>query len=281
MRYNQHHQHLPLHRISGYVLLCLLLAVPCQGSLARHRRRTQTANAPDDNELNIHECGQVIATVPTQELRDMLDDLVVNDLDLSVPELLLVQAGILPEVDYGVQVIKVCGKCSDYAGLYKGVCEPDDYAFDSTHSGLLLLPLVRDTTRLVRGTRPLTILSHGTTPSNMRVPSNLWNVSDPDGLVLFGTLFTGMTGCVSLLPDFTGYGESRVDAFRAYVVRKAYVTGTLPLIWESEALVANISDCKTAVADDIVVVGYSEGKFVARAFRTLSMQYKYKMDACI
>lgn len=125
---------------------------------------------------------------------------------------------------------------------------------------LLILPLIRSTTELVRGTRPVTLLFHGTQPNNLKVPSNLWNVTDPDGLVLFGALFTSMTATISLLPDFTGYAESRKDAHRAYIIRKAYATATLPLLWQSEAYLAKESDCLTAMADEFVSVGYSEGR---------------------
>jgi hypothetical protein len=97
------------------------------------RRYAQESDA--NQELNVPACGEVLSTLRTEELRDYLDDLVQTTLGLSGAELLAFQAGILSEVDYGVKVVKVCGKCSDYTNLYDGVCQPQDYAMNVTHSG--------------------------------------------------------------------------------------------------------------------------------------------------
>uniref|UniRef100_A0A7S3LA13 Uncharacterized protein n=1 Tax=Amphora coffeiformis TaxID=265554 RepID=A0A7S3LA13_9STRA len=239
------------------------------------RRHLQQQSPPpsspsddQDEQWIIPECGQVLDTIPTEELRTLIYDLLVENLELSETELAALRIGILPEVDYGIQLVKVCGKCSDYTGRHAGVCEADHYAANVTHSGLAILPLERDSaTRLVRGTRPVTILCHGTQPNNLAVPSNLWNTTnqDPDGLVLFGVLFTAMTATISILPDYTGYGESRVDAYRAYIVRQGYVTATMPLLWETEKYLANATNCQTAAANAFCLVGYSEGGYGAVA----------------
>ena len=252
-----------LSRIGDHALL--------SGIFRRHLQQRQIQdtdkNNNEEDEWNIPACGQVLDTIPTEDLRTIIYDMLVENLDLSEAELVVLRIGILPEVDYGVQIVKVCGKCSDYTGRYEGVCEADHYAANVTHSGLAILPLARDSsTRLVTGTRPVTILCHGTEPNNLAVPSNLWNnTGDPDGLVLFGTLFTAMTATISILPDYTGYGESRADAYRAYIVRQGYVTATLTLLWETEKYLANATDCRTAAADTFCLVGYSEGGFAAVA----------------
>lgn len=238
--------------------------------------RSNDENEQVEDSLVIPQCGEVLAILPTQDLRDLLEQMLVTNLqDLTEEEMFVIRVAILPEVDYGIQVIKICGKCSDYAGLYEGVCEAHHYATGILHSGLALLPLQRDSTRLVRGTRPVTILHHGTQPSNLLVPSNLWNATatDPDGLVLFGTLFTSMTATISLLPDFTGYGESRDTAYRAYIVQQAYATATLPLYWELQSYLQNVSDCKTAAAESLAIVGYSEGGYAAVALAHVLQEY--------
>jgi pimeloyl-ACP methyl ester carboxylesterase len=232
---------------------------------AAPRRRLQETTA----DWEIPACGEVLATLSTQEVRALLDDLITENLNFSETELLVFRVGIVPELDFGVKVVKICGKCSDFlaetASLYEGVCREEDYASDVIHSGLLMLPLERDSRLIASGTRPVTILCHGTEASNLSVPSNLWNSTDPDGLVLFGALFTSLSGTVTILPDYTGYGESRDTAFRAYVVHQAYATATLPLLWRTEQMVSEESNCQSAVGDFFMVVGYSEGGYAAVA----------------
>jgi pimeloyl-ACP methyl ester carboxylesterase len=232
---------------------------------AAPRRRSLQETA----DWEIPACGEVLATLTTHEVRVLLEDLITDNLNLSQTELLVFRVGLVPELDFGVKVVKICGKCSDFAetaNLYEGVCQAEDYASDVIHSGLLMLPLERDSSsQIASGTRPVTILCHGTEASNLSVPSNLWNSTDPDGLVLFGTLFTSLSGTVTILPDYTGYGESRDSVFRAYVVRQAYATATLPLLWESERMVLEESNCQSAVGDAFMVVGYSEGGYAAVA----------------
>ena len=261
----------PLRHRSGESHGALLSTIFRRHLRQRREQQQQDEQIDDDSDRwVIPECGQVVDTIPTEELRVLIFDLLVEGLDLSEAELAVLRIGILPEVDYGVQLVKVCGRCSDHVGRYEGVCEADHYAFDATHSGLVILPMERDsTTRFARGTRPVTILCHGTQPNNLAVPSNLWNATttrdDPDGLVLFGVLFTAMTATISILPDYTGYGESRRIAHRAYIVRQGYVTATLPLVWETEKYLADTTNCQTAAADAYCLVGYSEGGYAAVA----------------
>lgn len=137
------HRDMRFHRIilpygSFYWLATFLTAFavtgpgtnPVSGAAEIHIQRRHT-----QEELNIPSCGEVLSTLETDELRDLLDDLVQTNLGLSGPELLAFQAAILTEVDYGVKVVKVCAKCSDYIGLSEGVCEAQDYAIDVAHSG--------------------------------------------------------------------------------------------------------------------------------------------------
>jgi hypothetical protein len=126
-----------------------------------------------------------------------------------------------------------------------------------------MIPLDRDG-QIKSGTSPVNLVCHGTQAGNQDVPSNQWSTSNPEAQVLVAVILTSISGTFSIMPDYTGYGES-TDFRRAYVVRRAYPTAVLPLYRHAEDLVATETDCASALADSLTTLGYSEGGYAAVA----------------
>jgi hypothetical protein len=126
-----------------------------------------------------------------------------------------------------------------------------------------MIPLDRDG-QIKQGTSPVNLVCHGTQSGTQDVPSNQWSTSTPEAQVLVAVILTSISGTFSIMPDYTGYGES-TDFFRAYVVRRAYPTAVLPLYRHAEDLVATETNCASALADSLTTVGYSEGGYAAVA----------------
>eukprot|EP00977_Amphora_coffeiformis_P016987 scaffold5383_cov222-Amphora_coffeaeformis.AAC.28 len=223
---------------------------------ASPHQATQQALPWRDLQSNATACGQVIDTIGYLELRDLFRALLGDGPDSAIVEV------FLSSVDYGVQIRKVCGRCSDFPSGTT-TCLPNDYAYDALHSGLLIVPLDQDN-QIKSGTSPVNILCHGTQSGNQNVPSNNWSRAAPGAESLFAVLVSSISGCYGIAPDYTGYAESS-DYFRAYIVRKGYGTAVYPLLKQSEAMIAEETNCTSALADSMTVMGYSEGGYAAVA----------------
>ena len=178
----------------------------------------QATQARRDLQSNVTECGQVIDAIGYLELRDLFRSLFVDGLNLASFEL------VVSSVDFGVQIRKICARCSDYPPGTT-TCLLDDYGYHALHSGLLIVPL-DENNQIKSGTSPVNILCHGTQGGNQDVPSNQWSRTAPDGQVLIAVLFTSISGAFGVVPDYTGYGESS-DYFRAYIVKKGKIPSML------------------------------------------------------
>jgi len=182
-----------------------------------------------DLQSNVTACGQLIDTIGYLELRDLFRTFLGSGPDSAIIEI------FLTSVDYGVQVRKVCGRCSDFPSGTT-TCLPDDYGYNALHSGLLIVPLDEDD-QIKSGTSPVNILCHGTRSGNQDIPSSQWSRTAPDPEALLAVLVSSISGTYGIVPDYTGYGESS-DYFRAYIVRKAYGTALYPLLKESEVVIS-------------------------------------------
>lgn len=234
-----------------------------------HRRRRHLQTPPQQQPA----CGEILDTLGYLELRALLEQLIAQQLVLSVLEQFYVNAVVLPSVEFGVQIRKVCASCSEFApdvsstsSSTTAACLPDEYGFDALHSGLLIIPLDdKNENQIKPGTSTVNILCHGTQSGNQDIPSNQWSIVNPSTQVLMGVLVSSMTGTFTLAPDYIGYGESSEDHYRAYLVRRAYPTSVLPLLYKAEEIVAQETNCASALADSMTVMGYSEGGYAAVA----------------
>lgn len=219
------------------------------------QRSLQTTNLPA--------CGQVIDEISATGLRGLVQFQLANTLELTGFELLLLQTLLVSEIDFGVRIQKVCGRCSDFSSS-STTCVPGDYGYDAVHSGLLITPL-ETLDRIRIGTSPVNIVCHGTQSGNQNVPSNQWNRSNPEAQVFVAVILSSISGSFSIMPDYLGYGESSGDYYRPYIVREAYPRAVWPLLQRAEEFVAQQSNCASALADSMTVVGYSEGGYAAVA----------------
>ena len=210
------------------------------------------------------DCGEILRTYNLEETKTLLSSF----FDINNPGDTTTKLILLSLARYGVSVRKLCGACSDFAfeSLTYGStigCSPDDYGYNVTHSGLAFVPMTADGSSVLPGTNVLTIYAHGTRSS--RQPSTDWSDESTNPETFSQLLIPVITGSPIVLPDYMGYGESLGAAFRAYLIKKAYQTATMPLIFRLEEMIADETDCQAAVADAAVVMGYSEGGYAAVA----------------
>jgi hypothetical protein len=223
-------------------------------------------------------CGDILATLTKDDVVTVARNALAGRADSNT--LAAIDFLLVPSITYGVQVRKVCSSCADHE---EGCGQSStSYGWNQTHSGLLFLPLepvsTIESVVLKQGMSLWHILCHGTRASTLEVPSNEWvdvsadaSGATPDAEIAVSLIFTATAGTVGVMPDYMGYAESRLrnetgepeGLFRAYLVRQAYATATLPLVYESRLVVKNFSDCQSAVSDKALLVGYSEGGFAA------------------
>ena len=178
-------------------------------------------------------------------------------------------------VKFGIQARKICASCTDFMfpgkSCYESFCGPDNYGYEATVSGLLVVPYGND----VYGNPPPDPLSghtwmHGTIAETCKVPSETFGnflsgemVAD----VLASVLFAG-SGQFVTAPDYLGYGES-FDFHKAYIVGKPYMSSAAVLWTEASQTIADVYGYSAGCA--AVVSGYSEGGGgAARATMALS-----------
>jgi hypothetical protein len=75
----------------------------------------------------------------------------------------------------------------------------------------------------------------------------------------FGLFGTGVTGMVSILPDFMGYGESMHYTDRVYMKKDPYVTATLPLWIQARSDLMDRTRGRSKLGNEAIFAGYSEG----------------------
>jgi hypothetical protein len=215
-------------------------------------------------------CGGTIATLSPVALADVLRDAAtVAGTNFGF----FVASQVVPNLQYGLEVRKICGSCADVADLDAAdLCPPTTYGYDATHSGLLLIPTEATTGEWKAGTSLLHVHMHGATRTTQAVPSqNLPNlfVNTTSGSDTFISLVLSATaGVVTIVPDFLGMGEAAATTatlLPSSFVRQGYITSTWPLIALAQQVVAEESNCTSLVADDVLVTGYSEGGYAAVA----------------
>jgi hypothetical protein len=65
---------------------------------------------------------------------------------------------------------------------------------------------------------------------------------------------------VFLAPHNMGYGKSS-DLYKSYIIRKGYETSIIPLWYQSQTLIQELSGGCAALGNAAIVTGYSEGGY--------------------
>jgi hypothetical protein len=177
---------------------------------------------------------------------------------------------LLDQVTFGIRAQKICAACTDFPDLAANAsfCHSHVYGSNVANSGLVYLPLQpspTDSSKLViaPGTRIPAIYCHGTrTSGEMSQEATQGNLT----LELWqNVIITATRGTLSILPDYMGYGSSSGIVYKAYLIRQAYATASVPLVWRTRQLVEQQTGCATAMANAVVVSGYSEGGYASAA----------------
>ena len=180
---------------------------------------------------------------------------------------------VLADVTFGIRAQKICAACTDFPELIANgdntsFCQTDVYGATVAHSGVVYLPLKpsqSDASQWViaPGTRIPAIYCHGTRANGEMAMETLQTTPDPE---LFTHLIIAATsGTLSILPDYMGYGASLGVVDKAYIVRQAYATASVPLVWRTRQLVEQETGCTTLMANAVGVSGYSEGGYASVA----------------
>jgi hypothetical protein len=236
------------------LLLLLLTVVQAQGPVIA---------------TNDFACGDVMATWSPDELAEVLRN---SATPAGTDFGFFVALQIVPALQYGLEVRKLCASCVDVAAYDDAdVCPATAYGYDTTHSGLLLIPTEEADGAWKAGTSLLHVHMHGADRTTLSVPSQ--NVPDlflnttSAGDTFMGLVLSATAGVVTIVPDFLGTGEAASGSSDGLLpssfVRQGYITSTWPLIAAAQQLVAEESNCTSLVANDVMVTGYSEGGYAA------------------
>lgn len=153
------------------------------------------------------ECNQVIATyTSTDDVASLFRSLTSPLLQFQA----LAEDAIIPAIQNGIQVRKVCASCAEYPN--DELCPSNVNGFDVTHSGLLVVPLVAvdGTTAndeapaqvILPGTERMNLHFHGVLRHPQAAPSASWppNILVGSGFDIFlGLAFTATSGTYTLL----------------------------------------------------------------------------------
>lgn len=212
-------------------------------------------------------CGDIVATIPGEDILKEIGS--VYGIGF-VPAMLSFFSS--PSKFDDVEVRKICASCdsvktmSGFDGAYDSnefydkYCGSGAHGHDVVHSGLVMYPMKSN--KLKTGRMPGFVYSRGTVVNTKSIPGDL-GLEHPDAA--FGLVASGAAGMVSILPDFMGYGESSTYLDRAYLIRDAYLTATLPLWIQARSFLQDESDGRSALANAGIFAGYSEGGYASVA----------------
>lgn len=171
----------------------------------------------------------------------------------------------IPLTEYDVQLIKVCSSCASQ-NLNGYGCNEDDYGYNTTHSGLVLIPVVKDSSL---GPYPVINAKRlkpwfqfgGVTISPVDNFKQVYQL----GFNNFEfALLSASCGHVSFIMSKTGYEEAG-SLIMSDINRKSAVTMTIPLYYKAGEIIEAMSDGKTKLSKRAVFTGYSGGGYAAAA----------------
>lgn len=174
------------------------------------------------------ECGQVIGVTPMEVVINLMNAItggINGTLKDAVAPLLNAT------IRYDIEARVVCSSCEQVAtsslnadtsefgfGTY---CGEDRYLYNATHSGLLFLPFERETGKVIANVKLMgAVFAHSLLIDTTGAPSELWPKDLQDFFAssdnttygalynVLGGLFAAGAGVVSIMPDYTGFGQS-------------------------------------------------------------------------
>jgi len=110
---------------------------------------------------------------------------------------------------------------------------------------------------------------HGTIFSNLEAPSvAIENSAAPDSV---GTIFTSVSGFVTLQPDYIGFGDSN-NHYHPYLLEKSSANSVVDFV-KAAIKFAQDNNIPVIASKDLYLTGYSQGGYVA-----LAAQEKLEQD---
>lgn len=217
-------------------------------------------------------CNTVLDVYSAQQIQAVLTQLLQQPSSSNsssttaiVDEIPLFISEKIPLIEYSVAIGKVCGSCeSEHLTGYG--CDTTDYGYNTTHSGVLLLPVDVDPEN---GVASIIDTDELRTWIQMRFIALVQKENDiimsNFGFgVLEYALFAASVGHVAIAPHKMGYGESN-NAFPPLIPssidKKAIITSTLPLHAKAKQWVASMSNGMTTIGNEVYIMGYSEGGY--------------------
>jgi pimeloyl-ACP methyl ester carboxylesterase len=259
-----------------FLLLVGVLASLCHaaadGSTSTTKKASTRRRLMSDEEL--FGCNTIVDTIPADEIQGFLSDAIDISIGNASFAAFFLKSLVKSQSNFGVQVRKVCASCADFAidnADYLRYCGEDVYGYNSTFSGLVLFPLDENGT-LPAGTLVGSLINHPSTVVN--VPTATYNGTTSDAQLLVFGLIPASWGIPVVLPDFFGYGVSNSKISKGFIIRQSYETSIVPLWYKTAQILQNETNCRTALADELHIGGYSEGGYatmvVAQALYNLN-----------
>ena len=242
------------------------------GSMYGHRTMVEEER-PENRRMQTPQdpaCGDILLSVDIGSVQSFFDD-AFNNLFSDPVTVAQLNFNVQQFSRYGFQLRKVCGSCTEFdvndSEYQTNYCSPSAYGGNHTHSGLVGFPLSESGgTELQNGTFPGYMFCKGSDTS--RAPSTMvrGTLSDLE-FVLFSMLPVTF-GYVSVAPDYMGFGEGESILYKSYLIQKGYQTAIIPIWFKTSQVLEQASNCKSALDDAAIIMGYSEGGYVATVIAT-------------
>jgi len=230
----------------------------------------------------------------------LLTNFYLNFLLRETPQFIPVALGLISSVlKYDVDVYKICGSCDSLrdsisSSDFNDYCGEDIYGSDAMHSSLMFVPVNTTTGVAPTGSLAGIVNMHGTIITleeapTIRFPDNLVlslsQVNTTNGLeiVTFAyrmlphwvAMMGSSAGALGIVPDYIGYGESRLTHNRTYLIDDPYKQAAVVSWLVAQEQLKTMTQGCTQLRDTTTVLGTSEGGYGAisasTAFRNLGI----------
>ena len=218
-------------------------------------------------------CNEVIEVISPSDVSSKFHELLGQTFEPSSSTYAYYNAIGSRMIKYGVEVRKVCASCKNISddarflekdAFVSEFCGTNVNGNDAIYSGLLLVPLT-DSGSKKPGLSSAFIYSRSLIYDPQgKPPSESWNSmvqSDEQAIVTF---LAATSGYVTIIPDFSGYGESsKYSVAQNILVKKSYLASTIPLWFQAGRIVRQESLCQSFLADASIFGGYDEGGYAS------------------
>lgn len=218
-------------------------------------------------------CNEIIETIPSSDVSSKFQEILGQTFKSSTSAYTYYNTIGSRLIQYGIEVRKVCASCeniSDEASFLEQnafiseFCGTDMTGSDVIYSGLLLVPLTNSGSKKVGSSSAFIYSRSLLYDPQTKPPSESWNSmvhSDEQAIVTF---LAATSGYVTIIPDFSGYGESsKYSVQKNILVKKSYLRSTIPLWFQAGKILRQESLCQSFLADASVFGGYGEGGYAS------------------